>query len=110
MSKIKVALVGVGNCASSIVQGVQYYANIEREDEAVGLRNLFLKGYHRRCKKYHEMYHNAERYQEYEQKRLFPVSFFQEQIDLATSELMDKLYYKNQPCTLVPRPNVPRGD
>ena len=48
MSKIKVALVGVGNCASSIVQGVQYYTNIEREDEAVGLRNLFLKGYHPR--------------------------------------------------------------
>ncbi len=48
MSKIKVALVGVGNCASAIVQGVHYYMNIEKEEKAVGLKNLFLRGYHPR--------------------------------------------------------------
>jgi len=48
MSKIKVALVGVGNCASAIVQGVHYYKNVEKEEEAVGLKNLFLGGYHPR--------------------------------------------------------------
>lgn len=46
MSKIKVALVGVGNCASAIVQGVHYYMDIDKEEEAVGLKNLFLGGYH----------------------------------------------------------------
>jgi myo-inositol-1-phosphate synthase len=48
MSKIKVALVGVGNCASAIVQGVHYYMDIDKEEEAVGLKNLFLGGYHPR--------------------------------------------------------------
>lgn len=48
MSKIKVALVGVGNCASSLVQGLQYYNDCEREEECIGLRNLFLGGFHPR--------------------------------------------------------------
>ncbi len=46
MSKIKVALIGVGNCASALVQGVHYYENIRKEEEAVGLRHLSLGGYH----------------------------------------------------------------
>jgi len=48
MSKIKVALVGVGNCASALVQGVHYYRNLEKAADAVGLRLLFLGGYHPR--------------------------------------------------------------
>jgi len=48
MSKIRVALVGVGNCASALVQGVNYYAKAEREEHALGLRSLFLGGYHPR--------------------------------------------------------------
>lgn len=46
MSKIKIAVAGVGNCASALIQGLQYYANSEREEEAIGLRNLFLGGFH----------------------------------------------------------------
>jgi len=45
MSKIKIALIGVGNCASAIVQGFYYYRNVEEEDEAIGLRHPFLGGY-----------------------------------------------------------------
>ena len=48
MSKIRVALVGVGNCASSLVQGVNYYGKAKSEEQALGLRNLFLGGYHPR--------------------------------------------------------------
>ena len=48
MPKIKVALVGVGNCASALVQGVYRYRNVEKEADAVGLRRLFLGGYHPR--------------------------------------------------------------
>ncbi len=48
MSKIKVALVGVGNCASALVQGVYNYKDIEKEVDSVGLRRLFLGGYHPR--------------------------------------------------------------
>jgi myo-inositol-1-phosphate synthase len=48
VSKIRVALVGVGNCASALVQGVQYYGKAKKEDQALGLRHLFLGGYHPR--------------------------------------------------------------
>ena len=44
--KIRVAIIGVGNCASSLVQGVQFYKNA-REDEFVpGLMHVDLGGYH----------------------------------------------------------------
>jgi myo-inositol-1-phosphate synthase len=47
MSKrVKVALVGVGNCASSLVQGVEYYKDVSATDELVpGLMNNVLGGY-----------------------------------------------------------------
>jgi len=48
MPKIKVALVGVGNCASALVQGVQFYSKIDNKEEAIGLRHLYLGGYHPR--------------------------------------------------------------
>ncbi|MDI6805226.1 MAG: inositol-3-phosphate synthase [Candidatus Bathyarchaeia archaeon] len=48
MPKIKVALVGVGNCASALVQGLQYYGHCENEDESIGLRHLILGGFHPR--------------------------------------------------------------
>ena len=46
MSKIKVALVGVGNCASALVQGVYYYRDFSSPEETVGIKNLLLGGYH----------------------------------------------------------------
>lgn len=46
MSKIKVALAGVGNCASALVQGLQYYGNYEKEEKSIGIRHLFLGGFH----------------------------------------------------------------
>jgi len=46
MAKIKIALAGVGNCASGLVQGLYYYRTAEDEKNAVGLRRLILAGYH----------------------------------------------------------------
>jgi len=46
MSKIKVALIGIGNCASAIVQGAYYYRNAEKEKDALGLKNLLVGDYH----------------------------------------------------------------
>ena len=46
MAKVKVAIVGVGNCASSLVQGVEYYKDA-REDQLVpGLMHVNFGGYH----------------------------------------------------------------
>lgn len=46
MGKVKVAIIGVGNCASSLVQGVQYYQNAAENDEVPGLMHVNLGGYH----------------------------------------------------------------
>jgi myo-inositol-1-phosphate synthase len=45
VSKIKVALIGVGNCASSFLQGLNYYGKAEKPEEFIGLRNPTLAGY-----------------------------------------------------------------
>ncbi len=44
--KVKVAVVGVGNCASSFIQGVHYYRNASRTDFVPGLMHVDLGGYH----------------------------------------------------------------
>ncbi|MCL2358842.1 inositol-3-phosphate synthase [Candidatus Bathycorpusculum sp.] len=43
MPKIKVALIGVGNCAASFIQGIQYYS--KPDVNQLGLRNPVLAGY-----------------------------------------------------------------
>jgi myo-inositol-1-phosphate synthase len=44
--KIRVAIVGVGNCASSLVQGRYYYENADETDFIPGLMHVNLGGYH----------------------------------------------------------------
>jgi len=44
--KIRVAIVGVGNCASSLVQGRYYYENAAETDFVPGLMHVSLGGYH----------------------------------------------------------------
>jgi myo-inositol-1-phosphate synthase len=44
--KIRVAIVGVGNCASSLVQGRYYYADAKPGDRIPGLMHVDLGGYH----------------------------------------------------------------
>ncbi len=46
MPKIKVAIIGVGNCASSLVQGVYYYKNAKGGDFIPGIMHVDLGGYH----------------------------------------------------------------
>ncbi|MFP3975188.1 MAG: inositol-3-phosphate synthase [Chloroflexota bacterium] len=46
MGKINAAIIGVGNCASSFVQGVHYYQNATEEDFIPGLMHVNLGGYH----------------------------------------------------------------
>src|SRR5512142_930158 len=44
--KIRVAIVGVGNCASSLVQGRYYYENAKEDDFVPGLMHVNLGDYH----------------------------------------------------------------
>src|ERR671915_515362 len=46
MSKVRVAIVGVGNCASSLVQGVEYYAKARSDEKVPGLMHVDLGDYH----------------------------------------------------------------
>ena len=44
--KIRVAIIGVGNCASSLVQGIEFYKDANPDDFVPGLMNVELGGYH----------------------------------------------------------------
>jgi myo-inositol-1-phosphate synthase len=46
MSKIRVAIAGVGNCASALVQGIEYYRRAEPGETVPGLMHVVLGGYH----------------------------------------------------------------
>ncbi|MBI2976577.1 MAG: inositol-3-phosphate synthase [Chloroflexi bacterium] len=46
VKKVRVAIVGVGNCASSFVQGLHYYRNAKAADTVPGLMHVNLGGYH----------------------------------------------------------------
>jgi myo-inositol-1-phosphate synthase len=44
--KVRVAIIGVGNCASSFVQGVQFYKDADPAEQVPGLMHVDLGGYH----------------------------------------------------------------
>ena len=46
MAKVRVGIIGVGNCASALVQGVQYYQDAQEDDFVPGLMHVNLGGYH----------------------------------------------------------------
>ncbi|MDQ1703093.1 MAG: myo-inositol-phosphate synthase, partial [Frankiaceae bacterium] len=46
MGSVRVAIVGVGNCAASLVQGVEYYRNADPNSRVPGLMHVQLGDYH----------------------------------------------------------------
>ncbi len=46
MSTIRLAIAGVGNCASSLVQGLEFYNDASPDDQVPGLMHVQLGGYH----------------------------------------------------------------
>ena len=46
MSSVRVAIVGVGNCASSLVQGVEFYRDAKAGDDVPGLMHVQFGDYH----------------------------------------------------------------
>ena len=45
-ARVRVAIAGIGNCASSLVQGVEYYRKADPSDDVPGLMHVVLGGYH----------------------------------------------------------------
>jgi myo-inositol-1-phosphate synthase len=46
LDKVRVAIIGVGNCASALVQGVHFYRQVQEDDLVPGLMHVTLGGYH----------------------------------------------------------------
>jgi myo-inositol-1-phosphate synthase len=46
MGSVRVAIVGVGNCAASLVQGIEYYRDADPSEQVPGLMHVDLGGYH----------------------------------------------------------------
>jgi myo-inositol-1-phosphate synthase len=46
MSEVRIAIVGLGNCASSLIQGLEYYKDADPNDSVPGLMHVELGGYH----------------------------------------------------------------
>jgi myo-inositol-1-phosphate synthase len=46
MSRVRVGVIGVGNCASSLIQGVEYYAKARSDERVPGLMHVEIAGYH----------------------------------------------------------------
>ena len=44
--KVRVAIIGVGNCTSALVQGVEFYKNVQEDEFVPGLMHNTLGGYH----------------------------------------------------------------
>jgi myo-inositol-1-phosphate synthase len=44
--KVRVAIIGIGNCAASLVQGVEYYKDAAPDEEIPGLMHATVGGYH----------------------------------------------------------------
>jgi myo-inositol-1-phosphate synthase len=44
--KVRLAIAGIGNCASSLVQGIEYYKDADPADRVPGLMHVVLGGYH----------------------------------------------------------------
>jgi myo-inositol-1-phosphate synthase len=43
---IKVAIAGLGNCASALIQGIEYYKNIKKDEKIPGVMHAFFGNYH----------------------------------------------------------------
>ncbi|MCD6424277.1 MAG: inositol-3-phosphate synthase [Anaerolineales bacterium] len=45
-NKVRTAIIGIGNCASALIQGVHYYQNVPENENIPGLMHPILGGYH----------------------------------------------------------------
>lgn len=75
-----------------------------------GEAQKFMAPFHRTVVDRREMYFNALRFDRYKQKKQVPTTFFQQQIDGFVAWMMEKLWYKNRPCTIVGVEDSDAGD
>ena len=69
-----------------------------------------VRKWHHECREMDRLYHNEQDYEQMKSARLFPVPFLKQQVDQFVADMLDKLYYRNQPCTLTGREEDDKGD
>ena len=70
----------------------------------------FLDEFHRQCVGSYKHYFSASQYRDMRKHNKFPVPFFQQMVDDFVSDTSDKLFYKQQPCTVVGVEETDKGD
>lgn len=72
----------------------------------------FMRGLHDNYVLYHALYHASapQQYEDLRKKNVFPDSFYQEIIDVATADALDKTFYSGRPCEAIPREETDKQD
>ena len=83
---------------------------LERVNADFEAAEEYMRPLHEKCVIIYSWYHNAGRYVDLKKENQFPTTFFQEQIDTFASTMLDKLFYKDRPCTLIPVPKTNKPD
>ena len=86
----------------------QEMLRIVQRDYKAGLK--FMDKFYRACNMAYQAYYSANQYTDLRKKNKFPMPFFQDQIDTFVDYMMDKIYYKDQPCTIVGTEETDKGD
>ena len=83
---------------------------LKRVHDDFGAADQFLTEWHASCAQAYKWYHNASEYESLDKAHKFPMPFTQKQVDTFVSFIMDRLYYKDRPCTVVGREDTDKKD
>jgi hypothetical protein len=83
---------------------------LKRVSDNLSSAKTFLKDFHQQYVDRHKLYFNALSYDDLKKENEFPTSFMQEQVDSFVGYVMDKLFYKHRPCTVVGVEDTDKAD
>lgn len=70
----------------------------------------YLGTWHKECNERYSHYRNGVIARRVEADKVFPSTLITEQVDMLVSDMMDKLWYRGEPCTLYPREETDAND
>ena len=70
----------------------------------------FLHDVHNQCVESYQSYYNAQSYEDLRKENRFPVSMTQRRVDEFKGNMLDKIFYKNRPCTIIGREETDKED
>ncbi len=85
-------------------------AMLQRILKDINEAQSFTQTWHRSCVDSYRQYFIASQYEDIKKVNKFPVSYYQQKIDETAAYAMDKLFYRDRPCTLVGREETDKQD